>query len=279
MTKTWFITGAGSGIGAAAARAALKAGHCVVATGRKLPKLRDALRDVASEKLTILELDVADAAQARTTLEQAVKKFGRVDVVLNNAGFSLLGNFEELSNQDIEHQFATNFWGTLNVMRAALPAMRKQRSGHIINISSVAGVVGLKHCSAYGASKFAVEGLSLAVAEEVGKFGINVTVVEPGFFRTDLLADANVKWASSRIDDYAATEASAKEMWSPFAGTQPNDPGKLGEILLQLADMGTPPRIFVAGPDAVETVGSTVEARLKAVHAFEQLSKSTHGSF
>ena len=233
MSKVWFITGAGSGIGAGAAKAALK----------------------------------------------AVNRFGRVDVVLNNAGYSLLGNFEELGTRDFERQFATNFWGVMYVMRAALPVMRKQRSGHIINMSSVAGVVGLKHCIAYGAAKFAVEGLSLSVVEEVGKYGIKVTVVEPGFFRTDLLADSNAKWAGNRIDDYAATEVSAKEMWSPYAGTQPNDPGKLGEILVRLAGMETPPRIFVAGPDAIETVGSTVEARLKAVHAFEELSKSTAGSF
>jgi NAD(P)-dependent dehydrogenase (short-subunit alcohol dehydrogenase family) len=167
----------------------------------------------------------------------------------------------------------------LNVMRAALPVMRKQRSDHIINVSSVAGVVGLKHCSAYGASKFAVEGLSLSVIEEVGKFGIKVTVVEPGFFRTDLLAEANAKWASNRIDDYAATEVSAKDMWSPYAGTQPGDPDKLGEVLVKLAGMEAPPRVFVAGSDAIAAVGPTVEARLKAVHALEELSKSTDGNF
>jgi NAD(P)-dependent dehydrogenase (short-subunit alcohol dehydrogenase family) len=279
MSKVWFITGAGSGIGAGTARAALKAGDRVVATGRNVEKVRNALKDVAGGNLEVLQLDVSEEAQAKAALDQAVKKFGRVDVVVNNAGYSLLGNFEELSNQDFERQFATNFWGVLNVMRAALPVMRKQRSGHIINMSSVAGVVGLKHCSAYGASKFAVEGLSLSVVEEVGKFGIKVTVVEPGFFRTDLLADSNAKWAGNRIDDYAATEVSAKEMWSPYAGTQPNDPNKLGEILVQLAGMETPPRIFVAGGDAIETVGSTVEARLKAVHALEALSNSTAGSF
>jgi NAD(P)-dependent dehydrogenase (short-subunit alcohol dehydrogenase family) len=279
VSKVWFITGAGSGIGAGTARAALKVGNRVLATGRNVEKVRNALKDVAGGNLEVLQLDVSDEAQAKAALGQAVKKFGRLDVVVNNAGYSLLGNFEELSNQDFERQFATNFWGVLNVMRAALPVMRKQRSGHIINMSSVAGVVGLKHCSAYGASKFAVEGLSLSVVEEVGKFGIKVTVVEPGFFRTDLLADSNAKWAGNRIDDYAATEVSAKEMWSPYAGTQPNDPNKLGEILVQLAGMETPPRIFVAGADAIETVGSTVGARLKAVHAFEELSKSTAGSF
>jgi NAD(P)-dependent dehydrogenase (short-subunit alcohol dehydrogenase family) len=275
MSKVWFITGAGSGIGAGAAKAALKAGDRVVATGRNVQKVRNALRDVASENLAVLQLDVSDEAQATTAVDQAVKRFGRIDVVLNNAGYSLLGNFEELGTQDIERQFATNFWGVMYVMRAALPVMRKQRSGHFINMSSVAGVVGLKHCGAYGASKFAVEGLSLAVAEEVDKFGIKVTVVEPGFFRTDLLDAANVKWPSNRIDDYAAAEVAAQEMWSPYAGQQPGDPEKLGQILVKLAGMEIPPRVFVAGSDAIAAVAPTVEARLKAVHAFEELSKST----
>jgi NAD(P)-dependent dehydrogenase (short-subunit alcohol dehydrogenase family) len=242
-------------------------------------KVRNALRDVASEYLEVLQLDVSDEAQATRAVDQAVKRFGRVDVVVNNAGYSLLGNFEELGTQDIERQFATNFWGAMYVMRAALPVMRKQRSGHIINMSSVAGVVGLKHCSAYGAAKFAVEGLSLAVAEEVDKFGIKVTVVEPGFFRTDLLDAANVKWPSNRIDDYAAAEVGAQEMWSPYAGRQPGDPEKLGQVLVKLAGMEIPPRVFVAGSDAVAAVAPAVEARLKAVHALEELSKSTDGSF
>jgi NAD(P)-dependent dehydrogenase (short-subunit alcohol dehydrogenase family) len=273
------MTGAGSGIGAGAAKAALKAGDRVLATGRNVQKLRDALRDAASENLEVLQLDVSDEAQATRAVDQAVKRFGRVDVVLNNAGYSLLGNFEELGTQDFERQFATNFRGVMYVMRAALPVMRKQRSGHIINISSVAGVVGLKHCSAYGAAKFAVEGLSLAVAEEVDKFGIKVTVVEPGFFRTGLLDAANVKWPSNRIDDYAAAEVAAQEMWSPYAGRQPGDPEKLGQVLVKLAGMEIPPRVFVAGSDAIEAVAPAVEARLKAVHAFEELSKSTDGSF
>jgi NAD(P)-dependent dehydrogenase (short-subunit alcohol dehydrogenase family) len=279
MSKVWFISGAGSGIGAGAAKAALKAGDRVAATGRNVQKVRNAMRDVASENLEVLQLDVSDEAQATRAVDQAVKRFGRVDVVVNNAGYSLLGNFEELGTQDIERQFATNFWGAMYVMRAALPVMRKQRSGHIINMSSVAGVVGLKHCSAYGAAKFAVEGLSLAVAEEVDKFGIKVTVVEPGFFRTDLLDAANVKWPSNRIDDYATAEVGAQEMWSPYAGRQPGDPEKLGQVLVKLAGMEIPPRVFVAGSDAVAAVAPAVEARLKAVHALEELSKSTDGSF
>jgi NAD(P)-dependent dehydrogenase (short-subunit alcohol dehydrogenase family) len=279
MSKVWFITGAGSGIGANAAKAALAAGNRVVATGRNMQKLRNALGDAAHDNLALLQLDVSDEAQATTAIEQAVNKFGRIDVVMNNAGYSLLGNYEELETQDIQRLFATNFWGVSNVMRAALPVMRKQRSGHIINISSVAGAVGLMHCGAYSASKFAVEGLSLAVAEEVGKFGIKVTVVEPGFFRTDLLDAANVKWPSTRIDDYAAAEVSAQEMWSPYAGKQPGDPEKLGQVLVKLADMGIPPRMFVAGSDAIAAVAPAVEARLKAVYALEELSTSTDGSF
>jgi NAD(P)-dependent dehydrogenase (short-subunit alcohol dehydrogenase family) len=279
MSKVWFITGAGSGIGAGTAKAALMAGDRVVATGRNVQKLRDALRDVASENLEVLQLDVSDEAQAKTAVDQAVKKFGRIDVVVNSAGYSLLGNFEELGTRDIERLFSTNFWGVHHVMRAALPVMRKQRSGHIINISSVAGAVGLMHCSAYSASKFAVEGLSLAVAEEVAKFGIKVTVVEPGFFRTDLLDAASAKWPSQRIDDYAASEVSAQEMWSPYAGQQPGDPDKLGQVFVQLVGMEIPPRIFVAGGDAISVIAPAVEARLKAVHALEALSKSTDGSF
>ena len=279
MSKVWFITGAGSGIGAGTARAALKAGDRVVAAGRNVEKIRNALKDGTGANLEVLALDVSDEAQVKEAIDQAVKKFGRIDVVLNNAGYSLLGNFEELGTQDIERQFATNFWGVLYVMRAALPVMRKQRSGHVINMSSVAGVVGFKHCSAYGASKFAVEGLSLSVIEEVEKFGVKITVVEPGFFRTDLLAEANVKWPSKRIDDYAATEVSAEEMWSPYAGTQPGDPDKLGHVLVKLAAMETPPRLFLAGGDAVAAVAPAVEARLKATHAFAELSSSTNGSF
>ena len=278
MSKVWFVTGAGSGIGAGTAKAALKAGDRVVATGRNVQKVRDALRDVASDDLRVLPLDVSDEDEVTGAVEQAVKEFGRIDVVLNNAGYSLLGNFEELGTQDIQRQFATNFWGVLHVMRATLPVMRKQRSGHIINMSSVAGVVGLKHCSAYGASKFAVEGLSLSVVEEIEKFDIKVTVVEPGFFRTDLLAETNVKWPSIRIDDYAATEVSAKEMWSPYAGTQPGDPDKLGHVLVKLAGMEFPPRLFVAGSDAVAAVTPSVEARLKATHALAELSNSTNAN-
>lgn len=278
MSKVWFVTGAGSGIGAGIARAALQAGDRVVATGRNLDKVRNALDDIASENVAFIRLDVADEAQVKAAVEEAVKKFGRIDVLINNAGYSLLGNFEELTTEEIKQQFATNFYGVMFVMRAALPIMREQRSGRIINISSLAGAVGFKHCAAYAATKFALEGLSLSVAAEVEQFGIKITIVEPGFFRTSLLDARNAKWGSGRIEDYAA-EGSAQEIWSPYDGTQSGDPAKLGEVLVKIASMENPPKRFLAGSDAIAVAQPDLEARLQEIRAHEELSGSTDGSF
>jgi NAD(P)-dependent dehydrogenase (short-subunit alcohol dehydrogenase family) len=278
MSKVWFITGAGSGIGTGIAKAALRAGDSVVATGRKLDKVRGAYRDVAAENIAFIQLDVADEARAKAAVDEAVKQFGRIDVVVNNAGYSLLGNFEEMTTAEIQRQFATNFYSVMYVMRAVLPVMRKRRSGHIINISSVAGVVGLKHCAAYGATKFAVEGLSLSVATEVEQFGIKITVVAPGFFRTDLLDARNVRWPSNVIEDYAA-EGNIQETWSAYHGKQQGDPAKLGEVLVKIAGMEKPPKQFLAGSDALTVVTPVLEARLQEMRAYEELSKSTDGTF
>lgn len=273
MEKVWFITGAGSGIGAETVRAALKAGQRVMATGRNIDKVRSALNDVTGPNLAFEALDVADEAQAKTAAAAAVERFGRIDVLVNNAGYSLLGNFEELSSQAIAQQMATNLFGVMHVMRAVLPYMRAQRSGHILNISSVAGVAGFKHCAAYSASKFAVEGLSQSVAIEVEPFGIKLTVVEPGFFRTRLLDAGNVRYASSSIADYAH-EGSSEAMWSGYDGVQPGDPAKLGAALVQLAGMASPPHLFVAGSDALAMITPEVEKRLQAIHAHEGMSRS-----
>jgi NAD(P)-dependent dehydrogenase (short-subunit alcohol dehydrogenase family) len=278
MSKVWFITGANSGIGAGIAKAALKAGDRVVATARNLDKVRNALHDVTGENLAFVQLDVTDEAQAKAAVEEAAKQFGRIDVAVNNAGYAVMGNFEELPTANIEQQFATNFWGVAYVMRAVLPVMRKQRSGHIFNISSVAGVVGFKHCGAYGAAKFALEGLSLAVANEVEQFGIKITVVEPGFFRTNLLDPQNIQWGKSTIEDYSA-EGSAEEMWSPYHGKQQGDPVKLGQVLVKIAVMENAPRVFVAGSDALAAVTPAIEERLQETRAYEDLSKSTDGTF
>jgi NAD(P)-dependent dehydrogenase (short-subunit alcohol dehydrogenase family) len=278
MSKVWFITGAGSGIGAATARAALKAGDRVVATGRNLDKVRHALSDVAGDRLAFVQLDVTKEAQAQPAVEAAIKTFGRIDVLVNNAGYSLLGNFEELSTTEIEALIATNFYGVMHAMRAVLPVMRKQRSGRIINVSSLAGIVGFKHCAAYSAAKFAVEGLSASVAQEVEPFGIRIVAVEPGFFRTDLLDSHNAKYARSTIEDYAA-EGTAEAMWSGYHGTQQGDPARLGDALVKVAGMDNPPKQFVAGNDALAVVKPALEARLGELRACEDLSKSTDGSF
>jgi len=273
MNKVWFITGAGSGLGTGTAKAALAAGDRVVATGRTLDKLRKTLGP-ERDSLALVELDVTSEAHAKAAVEAAVRRFGRIDVLVNNAGNSILGNFEELTTADFQSQLSTNFFGVANVMRAALPVMRAQRSGHILNISSVAGAVGLKHCSAYSAAKFAVEGLSFAVATEVEPFGIKMTVVEPGFFRTELLDARNVKYATSSIADYAA-EGPAEAMWEPYDGKQPGDPHKFGDAVVKLTEMAAPPPIFVAGGDGLAVIIPAVEARLKSMRDHEALSSST----
>jgi NAD(P)-dependent dehydrogenase (short-subunit alcohol dehydrogenase family) len=278
VNKVWFITGAGSGIGAATARAAVKAGDRVVATGRNLDKVRKALGDIAGESVAFIALDVTSEAQAKAAVEAAVNAFGRIDVLVNSAGYSLLGNFEELTTADIQSLMATNFYGVMFVMRAVIPVMRKQRSGRIINISSLAGVIGFKHCGAYSAAKFAVEGLSQAVAQEVEPFGISITTVAPGFFRTDLLDAGNAKYAKSSIADYAA-EGTAEAMWSGYDGKQQGDPAKLGDVLVKIAGMDNPPRQFLAGSDALAAFKPVIEARLEDLRSYEELSWSTDGLF
>jgi NAD(P)-dependent dehydrogenase (short-subunit alcohol dehydrogenase family) len=278
MVKVWFITGAGSGIGEGIAKAALKAGDRVVATARKLDKVRKAFDGFSGENLAFVQLDVTNEAQAKSAVDEAVKQFGRIDVAVNNAGYSLLGNFEAMTAAEIEAQFAPNFYGAVHVMHAILPIMRKQRSGHMINISSVAGVVGQKHCAAYAATKFALEGLSLSVATEVEPFGIKITLVEPGFFRTNLLDARSVRWTTKVIEDYAA-EGTPEQMWARYSGTQPNDPAKLGEVLVKIAAMEKPPKVFAAGSDAIAAIRPVLEERLKEMRSFEELSNSTEGAF
>ena len=279
MSKVWFITGASSGIGAGIARAALKAGDRVVATARNLDKARKTLGDAVGDNLVIVELDVTSESKTNAVVAETIKRFGRIDVTVNNAGYCLLGNFEEQSLLEIEAQFATNFYGVAHVMRAVLPVMRKQRSGHIINIGAAAGVIGLKHCGAYSATKFAIEGLALSVGIEVELFGINITTVEPGAFRTDLLDRQNVRYVSkSQIEDYA-DEQTPESTWSGFHGIQPGDPDRLGTAVVEIAAMARPPKTFVAGSDAIAMIMPGIEERLRDMRSHDELSKSTNGSF
>lgn len=278
MSKVWFVTGANSGIGEGAVRAALDAGDQVVATGRNIEKLRAAFADVQGDDLALIALDVTDEAQAQTAIAEAVARFGRIDVVVNSAGFGLLGNFEDLSAADFQRQFDTNFFGVVHVLHAALPVMRAQRSGHVFNISSVAGGVGMNNCSAYSASKFALEGLSQAIGAEVEQFGIKMTVVEPGFFRTQFLNQDNAVVVETTVADYAGA-GSAREAYAAYDGVQPGNPRALGRVLVDIVSMTEPMKLFLAGSDAVAMLTPVAEERLRAIGANAELSGSTDGGF
>ena len=199
--KVWFVTGAGRGMGVDIAQAALAAGRAVVATGRNTEAVADAVGE--ADDLLVVELDITSPASAEAAVQAALDRFGRIDVLVNNAGNFFAGFFEELSPEQFEQQLATNLVGPLNVTRAVLPVMRKQRSGHVVTISSTAGIAGQEFCSAYAASKFGLEGWMESLRFEVEPFGIQTTIVEPGFFRTDLLTKESTAYADLSIDDYA----------------------------------------------------------------------------
>ena len=207
MNKVWFITGAGRGMGVDIAKAALAAGHAVVATGRNTDAVAKAVGE--ADDLLVVKLDVTSRADAEAAVRAAVDRFGRIDVLVNNAGNFYAGYFEELTPEQIERQLATSLIGPMNVTRAVLPVMRKQRSGHIVSISSTAGLVGFEFCSAYAASKFGLEGWMESLQPEVAPFGITTTIVNPGFFRTELLTEESTTYAEPSIEDYAERTADA----------------------------------------------------------------------
>ena len=262
MSKTWFITGATRGLGADIAAAALKAGDRVVATGRQRAAVSDRLGP-DSERLLSLSLDVADAAQAEAAVAAAVERFGAIDVLVNNAGYGHIGYFEESSAADIEAQFATNVFGLFNVTRAALPAMRAARRGHVFNLSSTAGIRGIAAGSLYCATKFAVEGFSESLAAELAPFGIHVTIVEPGPFRTDFLTSESIRFAAQELPDYDASRPAMRASFEQRNGNQPGDPVRLAEAIVALSNEVAPPMRFAAGAMAVAAMDAKV-ASLKA---------------
>jgi NAD(P)-dependent dehydrogenase (short-subunit alcohol dehydrogenase family) len=270
--KVWFITGAGRGMGVDIARSALAAGHAVVATGRDTSKISHAVGD--AEDVLAVDLDITDPESAQAAIRAAVERFGRIDVLVNNAANFYAGFFEELAPEDFRSQLETNLFGTLNVTRAALPVMRAQRSGLIVTISSTAGVVGSAFTSAYVASKFAVEGWMEALTPEVAPFGINTMIVEPGFFRTELLEDASTVWPEPTIDDYAETTRQTVAGWKQMNGKQGGDPAKLAAALVLLTDLDEPPLRWAAGADAVEAVEQKAQTLLSQVASHRALSAS-----
>jgi NAD(P)-dependent dehydrogenase (short-subunit alcohol dehydrogenase family) len=270
--KIWFITGAGRGMGVEFAKAALAAGDAVVATGRNLEAVAKAVGQ--ADDLLAVKLDVTSTDDAERAVRAAVERFGRIDVLVNNAGNFYAGYFEELAPEQIERQLATNLIGPMNVARAVLPVMRKQRSGHLVSISSGAGLVGFEFCSPYAASKFGLEGWMESLEPEVAPFGIHTTIVDLANFRTEILTRKSATYAESSLQDYADRTAEQLRWWEDQSGRQPGDPAKLAEALLTIASQDRPPRRFIAGADAIALAEQKVAALQQAINASRDLSPS-----
>jgi NAD(P)-dependent dehydrogenase (short-subunit alcohol dehydrogenase family) len=270
--KVWLVTGGGRGMGTDIARAALDAGHAVVATGRNPDRVTAALG--AHEDLLAVALDVTDPASVQAAVDAAVEAFSRIDVLVNNAGNFYAGFFEELAPEDFRAQIETNLFGPLNVTRAVLPVMRAQRSGLVVTFSSSAGITGGEFTSAYAASKFALEGWSESLTPEVAPFGIRTMLVEPGFFRTELLTEDSTRYPEPSIEDYAERTRQTVTAWRGLNGQQGGDPAKLARALVQLTDSGEPPLRWAAGADAVAAFEQKAQQLLAQADAQRDLSSS-----
>jgi NAD(P)-dependent dehydrogenase (short-subunit alcohol dehydrogenase family) len=270
-SQVWLITGAGRGLGVDIAKAALDARHEVVATARRVEAITKALGE--NEALLPVALDVTEPSAAAAAMEATVDKFGRLDVLVNNAGSFNAGFFEEMTPEDFRSQIETTFFGPVNVTRAALPQMRRQRSGLVMTISSTAGIAAEgDFVSAYAASKFAVEGWMEGFSPEVAPFGIKTMLVEPGFFRTELLTPQSTKYAEASIEDYADRTNSTVEAWKSMDGKQAGDPAKLARALIQLAALDEPPVRFAAGADSVALFEKKAHTLLEQADSHRALS-------
>jgi NAD(P)-dependent dehydrogenase (short-subunit alcohol dehydrogenase family) len=271
--KVWLVTGAGRGMGVDIAKAALAAGNAVVATGRRPEAVEQALGG-AQDDLLVVKLDITSPADAQAAVQGAVERFGRIDVLVNNAGNFYAGFFEEISPEDFRAQIETTLFGPMNVTRAVLPIMRAQRSGLVVAISSTAGIVGQEFCTAYAASKFGVEGWIESLTPEVAPFGIRTMLVEPGFFRTELLTPESTNYAEPSIDDYAERTEQTVAVWNSMNGQQGGDPAKLANALVQLLGQDEPPLRFAAGADAIATVEQKAKDLLAQADAYRELSSN-----
>jgi len=271
--QVWLITGAGRGMGVDFARAALASGHSVVASGRERERVSKVLG--TSIDLLAVTLDVTSAADAEAAVRAAVDRFGRIDVLVNNAASFFAGYFEELTPEQIGQQLAASLIGPMNATRAVLPVMRKQRSGHIISISSSAGLAaGFEFVTAYAASKFGLEGWMESLQVEVAPFGIATTIVNPGFFRTELLTEQSTNFAEPSIADYDERRGPLVEYWKAQNGQQSGDPAKLARALITIASEERPPRRFIAGADAIASAEQKVAELQAQINAYRDLSTS-----
>lgn len=270
--SVWFITGAGRGMGLDIARAALAAGHQVVATGRNTDKVAKAVG--TSPNLLGVKLDVTKPDDAEAAVRATIDRFGRIDVLVNNAANFLAGYFEELSPEQMDLQLATSLVGPMNVTRAFLPIMRKQRSGKIIAISSTAGIRGFEFGTAYAASKFGLDGFIESLQAEVAPFGIETMIVNPGFFRTELLTPESTQFATLAISDYAERRAQIEQFYTAHNGKQGGDPAKLAQALITMTRQPELPRRFLAGADAVAAAEQKIVVLQQQIDSQRELSSS-----
>ena len=271
--RVWFITGASRGLGALIAQAALAGGNAVVAAGRNVDAIAERLGE--SPALLPVALDVTSEAQAKAAVDAAVEKFGRIDVLVNNAGFGLLAAVEESSDADVRRMYDTNVFGLLNVTRAVLPVMRRQRSGHVINMSSVGGYRSAAGFGVYCSTKFAVEGITEALHAELKPLGVHATVVEPGYFRTDFLDASSLVVGKEIIDDYDATSGNVRRLAVTMNHNQPGDPEKLATALVSLVDAPTPPLRLPLGTDTLRAIAEKNAYVAAETETWKALSSST----
>lgn len=270
--RVWLITGASRGMGASFVRAALDAGDAVVATARRAA---DVAETFAHEpEVLAVELDVTSTAAATAAVDAALSRFGRVDVLVNSAGASFKGYFEEMAPDQVEQQLATNLLGPMNVTRAVLPIMRRQRSGLIVAISSGAGLVGFEYSSVYAASKAGLEGWMGALSSEVAPFGVHTTIVNPGFFRTGLASPASLIWPRVTVQDYAERSAAQRAWWQAQDGQQAGDPDKLARALVSISNEQPPPRRFLAGSDVIALAERRIVELREDIESHRELSQS-----
>ena len=271
--KTWFITGASRGFGALVTDLALRQGDAVVATARNPQYVTD--RFGKHPNLLAVALDVTDEAQAKAAVEAAIAKFGSIDVLLNNAGFGLMGAVEEATAAEVEAVYRTNVFGLLNVTRAVLPHMRARRSGRILNISSIGGYRGAAGFGVYSSTKFAVEGLSEALHAELEPLGIHVTVVEPVYFRTDFLDAASLTVSPNVMEDYATTAGRIRNVATGLNHNQPGDPAKLAKVLIEFAEVADPPVRLPLGSDTVAAIEAKHASDAAILDQWRSVSVST----
>lgn len=274
MSKVWLITGASRGMGLEITRSLLEAGHRVVATARRPDAIKEGL-GADNENLLALALDVTDPAQGEAAASAAVAQFGRIDVLVNNAGYGQLGWFENLSVEQIQRQFNTNVFGAMHVTRAVLPYMRKQKAGHVFTVTSVAGLIAVAGSSIYGASKFAVEGWMEGLHQELAPLGIATTAIEPGFFKTDFLDSSSVSYGEKDIEEYAEASARFKAFHDEMNHQQLGDPAKLGLLMMKLAEMKETPVRLAAGSDAAEWVIKKGDSLREEATKWQEYSSST----